>query len=72
MFLTMLLGLNGLLYLAVALAFDRARWLKILAVLFLAGNTILTITDQMGVYDNYILALDLVSLTVLVIFLTRY
>ncbi len=66
-----LLGLNGILYLSFALVFDRARWLKVVTFLFLAGNTVLTVTDQMGAYDYCILAFNLVSVAALVASLTK-
>ncbi len=59
---TILMGVNAVCFTGFAFLFDRARWLNILALLFLLGNLILTVTDQMGVYDWIALALNLLTL----------
>ncbi len=38
------------------------RWIAIAALLFLTANLILTVTDQMGLYDYLVLALDVLSI----------
>ncbi len=59
---TILMAVNAACFAGFAFLFDRARWLNVLAVLFLLGNLILTITDQMGVYDWIVLVLNILTL----------
>jgi len=62
-----LMLLNGVLFILFALFFRKALWLKILTILFLAGNVALTVTDQMGFLDYLVLLLNSISIIAFVI-----
>lgn len=59
---TILMALNAICFAGFAFLFDRSRWLNVLAAPFLLGNLILTITDQMGIYDWIVLILNLTTM----------
>jgi hypothetical protein len=65
---SLLMALNGLLFIGFAFLFDKTRWLKTLALLFLFGNLVLTVTDQMGLLDYIVLACNMVCIAVLIVF----
>ena len=63
--------INGLCFLGLAfLRADQNRE-RILIVVFLTVNLILTVTDQMGLFDWIVLILNVASLTVLFFFLKK-
>jgi len=63
-----LMAANGICFLLSALLFDKGKFFKVIIYFFLAVNLILTITDQMGFFDYFILALNVISITSLIIY----
>ena len=42
------------------------RWITLLALLFIVGNTVLTITDEFGLFDLFVLVVDSVIVLLIV------
>lgn len=61
-YIGMLMLGNGLVFLASTLVYNRNRFFKIAVMGFIAINLILTLTDQMGLYDYIVLVLNIASL----------
>ena len=57
---------NGSVFLASILVYNRNGFLKAAVIGFIAVNLILTLTDQMGIYDYIVLVLNIASLTSLI------
>lgn len=54
-----LLGVDAALYLFFGWAIGRLNhWIFVLALLFLAGNAVLTVTDEFGLFDLIVLLMD--------------
>ncbi len=62
MLIRVLMLINGLFFIALAFIGHRARWLSVLTVAFLVINLVLTVTDQMGVYDYTVLIMNIISI----------
>ena len=61
-----LMILDAIAFITIAFLYDKARWLKFITALFLAGNLVLTVTDQMGLADYIVLVLNIISIILLV------
>ena len=58
----LLMALNGMLFILLPLFFDKAFWIKLLTLVFLAVNLLLTFTDQTGFFDYVVLVLNSASI----------
>ena len=63
-YIKFLMAADGVLFAAFAFLYNRHLLFKIATALFLAVNTVLTLTDQMGAYDWAILFLNIASIAV--------
>jgi hypothetical protein len=61
-YIGMLMLGNGLVFLVSTLVYNRNRFFKTAVMGFIAINLILTLTDQMGLYDYIVLVLNIASL----------
>lgn len=59
---SVLMLLNGLFFIALSFFGYRSRWLSMLTFAFLAVNLVLSVTDQMGVYDIIVLVMNILSI----------
>ena len=66
-YVAMLMLGNGLVFLVSTLVYNRNRFFKTAVMGFVALNLILTLTDQMGLYDYIVLVLNIASLFLIVI-----
>ena len=57
---------NGFVFFASILVYNRNGFQKAAVIAFIAVNLILTLTDQMGIYDYIVLVLNIASLTSLI------
>lgn len=64
---SLLLALDGLGFLAFAYLFPKNIAFRILAAAYLAANIVLTITDQMGMWDYLVLALNATTLILIAV-----
>jgi hypothetical protein len=62
----LLLILDGVGFLAFAFLFPKHTIFRILAAAYLAANILLTVSDQMGVWDYLVLALNVITIIVIV------
>ncbi len=65
-YIAMLMLGNGLVFLVSTLVYNRNRFFKSAVMGFVALNLILTLTDQMGLYDYIVLVLNIASLFLIV------
>lgn len=64
--IAMLMLGNGLVFLVSTLVYNRNRFFKTAVMGFVALNLILTLTDQMGLYDYIVLVLNIASLFLII------
>ena len=69
--LIILMALNAILFVLLSRLYRKALLLKIVTALFLAVNLILTFTDQMGLFDYIVLALNIVTSICFMIAVTK-
>jgi len=66
-FLACLLFINALIFFWLAWVIVRRKaWIFYFSAAFLVANIILTVTDQMGIYDFIVLAIDSFALAALI------
>lgn len=64
--ISLLLVLDALGFLAFAVLFPKHTIFRILAVTYLFANILFTVSDQMGVWDYLVLALNVITIIVIV------
>jgi 4-amino-4-deoxy-L-arabinose transferase-like glycosyltransferase len=65
------MALNAIPFILLSRLYRKTLLLKIVTALFLAVNLILTFTDQMGLFDYIVLALNIVTLICFMIAVTK-
>jgi F0F1-type ATP synthase assembly protein I len=64
--IALLMFLNAALFIFFAFLYRKTRWLTALTMTFLAGNLVLSLTDQTGALDFIVFALDAAGLALLI------
>ncbi len=59
--IAVLMIIDGACFIVLAFIFDRNKFFKICTIAFIIINLILTVTDQMGIFDYIVLLLNILS-----------
>ncbi len=71
-FINVLMILDGAAFAFLAFFYNKNLFFKISTGIFLALNTLLTFTDQMGVYDYIILAANIACIILFTLIMVKY
>jgi len=58
--LSLLLFIDGIIFLWISFAISKAKWIYYFAIIFLALNIIVAFFDQLGLADYFLLAFDVI------------
>ena len=61
-YILILMSANAICFFGLALIKDRTIFFNLTIYIFIIVNLVLTLTDQMGIYDYLVLALNIISL----------